>query len=580
MRFGALEIDPAKNPAILDTGMWDLPAARQAVEAPDAAFWSAVREAATADNALPASHGVTPYTPSCARYGDSLLFLAGLADGQKVFVEVGTGADEPALGSPFWWTALNSGGVVAAYPADAVTLDRFFRYVSSALGPKALGAVPRLGIGTRMTTLLWPAVWQAMDRGHFAANAIQNSVRELNLLDHLLAGRPPDTNYAFNFGTIESGYTGSTYEGLWVAGVLSALQYGCSVPYGADADHIQVKRGADGLARARKWVEASRYYTFFTLDVSDVLDYAALAPLARLPASVKAPANGKTPSAEERRAVWDYHCRERRLAGETYRLSRDTIDRLVGKYWTALDAVETLTADIEELKDGQPFDLELSIDEHPPQIPTFDCLTTDVELAFVVLELQRRQIPVTHVAPNFGVEKGVDYSCPDGLEGLERRVSVMSRICEELDVMVDFHSGDDLSAETLRVIRRGTDGWCHFKISPSLQLLFAETLRDHHPELFRRWWDDALAYATREAERGSAFAAQCLQADRPEGRLEVHHPIFHNYSFAFVGRRDEQGQFLHRHEFYDLSAGFRSDYQDRAAGFLCNLAETLFHERC
>jgi hypothetical protein len=115
-----------------------------------------------------------------------------------------------------------------------------------------------------------------MDRGHFSANAIQNSVRELNPLDNLLEGRPADVNYAFNFGTIETGYTGSTYEGLWVAGVSGGLQNDCRTQYGADADHLQVKRGADGLSRARKLVDASRYYTFFTLDVSDVLDYGAL----------------------------------------------------------------------------------------------------------------------------------------------------------------------------------------------------------------------------------------------------------------------------------------------------------------
>ena len=64
------------------------------------------------------------------------------------------------------------------YRPDATILDRFFRYVDSPRGAAGAGAsVPRLGIGTRMTTLVWPAIWQAMRRGGFAANAIQNSVR-------------------------------------------------------------------------------------------------------------------------------------------------------------------------------------------------------------------------------------------------------------------------------------------------------------------------------------------------------------------------------------------------------------------
>ena len=145
--------------------------------------------------------------------------------------------------------------------------------------------------------------------------------------------------------------------------------------------------------------------------------------------------------------------------------------------------------------------------------------------------------------------------------------------------MVDFHSGDDLSAATRRVIRRATEGRSHFKISPSLQLLFAEVLQDHHPDLFRRWWDDAEAYTQREAQAGSAFAAQCLREyETSSHRLpDVHHSIFHHYSFAFVGRRDAQGQFLHREEFYSLSRAFVEDYQNRVAQLLCGLAEELFN---
>jgi hypothetical protein len=45
---------------------------------------------------------------------------------------------------------------------------------------------------------------------------------------------------------------------------------------GADADHIQVKRGPDGLARAKHYLTAARYYSFYTLDVADMVDYEAL----------------------------------------------------------------------------------------------------------------------------------------------------------------------------------------------------------------------------------------------------------------------------------------------------------------
>jgi len=73
------------------------------------------------------------------------------------------------------------------------------------------------------------------------------------------------------------------------------------------------------------------------------------------------------------------------------------------------------------LKAGEPFDLELSIDEHPPEIRAFDCLTSEVEVAFILEEAKRRGLPLTHLAPNLGVEKHTDYRYRDGLAGLEAR---------------------------------------------------------------------------------------------------------------------------------------------------------------
>ena len=346
-----LEINPAVNPAILETATWDPAAAWRAVEAVDDAGWQVVEQAIGGGNRPPVTGRLTPHAGSAAHCQGSAFLLAGLPDGQQVFVEISPGVCQAVLGAPIGTKALASGGHAAVYKTDAATIDRFFRLVNPGKGPKALGPVPRLGIGTRMTTLLWPGIWQAMAQGRFAANAIQNSVRELNLLDNLLAGRPPEVNYAFNFGTIETGYTGSTFEGLWVSGVLEALKSGHRPTYGADADHLQVKRGADGLARAKRLVDASRYYTFFTLDVSDVLNYAALS--APSGSAAEGYLDEKIHDAAARQAVLDYHRQERRIGGAMYRLDGTIIDRLVGKYWDALDAVQELTGHIQRTQ-GRP----------------------------------------------------------------------------------------------------------------------------------------------------------------------------------------------------------------------------------
>jgi hypothetical protein len=576
MQFGKLEINPAKNPAILDTATWDPVNVWRVIQSLDEAYWQSVQQAIAQGNQVPVIDSFTPYFTSLARQGERVFFVAGLSDGQQVFIEIGLGGDDRVLGIPIGSKRLQTGHHLAAYKTDAAVIDRFFRFIKPDAGPRAMGAVPRLGIGTRMTTAVWPGSFQAMATCGFAANAIQNSVRELNLLDNLLAGRPPARNYAFNFGTIESGYTGSTYEGLWVAGVLEALRQPVSLQYGADADHIQVKRGAEGLTRAKQVATAARYYTFFTLDMSDILDYGAT----RVESTGRAEAYlvAKIEDADQRRAVLDYHGQKRRIGGQSYRLDPATIGRLIGKYWDALNAVKELTHHISRLRENNPFDLELSIDEHPSEVQTFDCVTTELELLFVLLELQRRQLPVTHTAPNFGVEKGTDYRCPDGLAGLESRIQSLVPIAEEFGVMLDFHSGDDLTSATRRVIQRATQGHHHFKISPMLQLLFAEVLNDFHPALFQRWWNDALAYARREAAAGSNFAAECIRQAQT-GSKQTSSPydsIFHHYSFAFVGRRDVAGQFLQREEFYDLSPALYREYQQRVARYLCHLAEELF----
>ena len=101
--------------------------------------------------------------------------------------------------------------------------------------------------------------------------------------------------------------------------------------------------------------------------------------------------------------------------------------------------------------------------------------------------------------------------------------------------MLDCHSGDDLQKETRRVFGRASGGRINFKVSPRLQVLFAETLYDVQRDLFLYWWNDVRAFVAEEAQRGSAFAAACLkkaEAD-PEPRPDA--DLFHYYCFVFGG---------------------------------------------
>lgn len=575
LKFGALTIDPAENPAILDTGTWNPDAVRAAIDSVEESYWRQLVSALKETCALPVTAGFHPHPGSVARREGQTFLLAGLSDGQQVFLATGENLQN-LLGPAMLRHPLPAGDQLAFYPTDAPVLNCFWRRLDPQKGPRALGATPRLGIGTRMTTAVWPGIFEAVRRKGFAANSIQNSIRELNLLDNLLQGLPPETNYACGFGTIETGYTGSTYEGLLVTGVLEAIKSDLRFDYGADADHVQVKRGPEGMARAKRVLDAARYYSFYTMDMSDVLDYAALSETS--PAGAANGLQHKIADGNVRRDVLAYHQEPQQIGAQTYRLDTVAVGRFVGKYWDALNALETLNAHITAYKEGEPFDLELTIDEHPPEVAAFDCLTTDEEVLFLLREVRRRGLAVSHIAPNFGVEKSWDYRCPDGLGGLEKRVRSQFAIAEEFGVMLDFHSGDDLTEGPRRVFQRATRGRNHFKVSPMLQIIYARVLQEYHPDLFQRWWEDALAYAQREAEAGSPFATECLRVYAcSENRApSPHHMVFHHFSFAFVGRRNAGGQFLHRSEFYTLSSAFYRAYADAIVTYLCRLAEELF----
>jgi hypothetical protein len=527
---GKLELDPSKSPAVLDTTTWDPAGAWRQVEAAGPAYWEQVREGlgnlALPQGDLPQGAClVHPGSHACA--GGSDIVLASLGDGQDVFIQIGASPDPSLLGPRLGIIPLAKGRRLSVHPADMPTLERYLRDVNPEKSPRAMGWVPRLGIGNRHTTAVWPAAFRAMEKGGFSANAIQNSVRELNLLNDLRAGRPPRQNHLFGFGSIPEGHTGSTFEGLFHAGVIAALKAPTYPRYGADADHIQVKRGPDGLARAKQVIDAARHYTFFTLDVSDILDYGA---------------------------------------------------RLIGKHRKALAAVEELCAYVKEVKAGTPFDLELSIDENPPELATAQCITSPEEMIFLAVEIERRHLPVTHIAPNFGVEKGADYRGPDGLRGLEARVRTIFQIASEYGLMLDCHSGDDLKKITRQVFGRATGGRINFKVSPQLQILFAETLYEIEPDLFRHWWQDVHEFVSEEAARGSRFAAQCLQELKTDPAPHPGKRLFHSYCFVSLGRRDASGRFGIRERLYDLSSQFLAEYGNRLEQWLLEIAGDLYDQ--
>jgi hypothetical protein len=577
MWFDKLNIDPARNPAILDTACWNADAARELLASGDTASWQAARDAAEEGRPLPAVGGAVLHDASRTDWRGSTFCLATLADAQQVLLEFGPSQGRSILGEPIASLSWGEGDRdrLSAYRTDLEGVAGYLQAVDPGKAPQAMGPEPRLGIGSRMTTASWPGIYRAMAGGGFAANAIQNSVREANVLADLLAARPPELNYGPNLGTFASGHAGSSFEGLWLYGVLEALKVPGRLRYGADADHMQVKRGAGGLERALRVLESARHYTFYTMDVSDILDYAAVHIG---PAEAEERLARCMPDLAGRTQFLAYHRPPLRVGGEQVQLDDAGVGRFAAKYWEALAAMEQMTAHIARLKGDHPFDLEFAVDEVPAGTTACESITSHQELLFIIRECARRGLPVTHVAPNVGVEKEMDYRCPDGLEGLEARVRAQTEMARAFNLILDFHSGDDLSARTRRAIGRGTGGHNQFKVSPSLQLLFAETLADLQPDTFRLWWEDTLAFARQQAAQGSPLAARglALYEGGPDRAPSAQHMVFRHYCFASLGRRDAAGQFVLRETLYDLSPAFHRAYGERLVAFLDEIAGDLF----
>jgi len=126
MQFQKLELDPAANPAVLDTATWDRGAAAKALTAMPTVTLQSLGSALWAEGALSGPAGITLYSPSRAIHEDCAYGLASLGDGQQVFL-CGGRADASPLGEPFAVLELPSGGSIAAYPTDAPIIHRYLR---------------------------------------------------------------------------------------------------------------------------------------------------------------------------------------------------------------------------------------------------------------------------------------------------------------------------------------------------------------------------------------------------------------------------------------------------------------------
>ncbi len=582
-----VEFDPAVNPAVLDTLTWNEEAAAAscagaqerigafaagaaagaaaagAAATPATRAASAAQAAAAAAMCVQGSIELFPHSASSSAFGPYV--LARCPDGQRVFVCVGLGWSRSEWADEAIATIGHSDLVVRIVPVNMRTVRHFVTAVAPGKGPTALGRAPRLGVGCRQTVMVWPGVFEAMREMGMSAEIIQNSAyRELAPMSLILAPPGDEAAYLPGHGRINVGHTGSSVEGLWLAGVVAALENGFDLPFGADLDHVPVKReNGRGLEKTKSIMAAGRDYTFFTLDTSGLFNPAALAL-------------GGSDLDREFEAIVPAGQRSDLLGAHAKKgIAPEQAKRYAVVYWRSIEAAAEMFEYISSLKQGRPFDFEFSLDEGPG-------LTSVDELTFVLEELRRRDVRVDFIAPNVGFEKRLDYRLPDGLAGLEARVRRLADAASEYGALIDFHSGSDKSSATYQCISRATRASLKLKVSGKLQLILAEVLADVDPGFFRDWWDWTLASAREEARQGSNVAAQYVAEVEArmaaEGARFSRSPrdrFFTDFAFGMVGARDQLGRFVHRARFYSLSRAVREEYTKRVKEYVLELAGDL-----
>lgn len=505
MTINGIELDPARNPAVLDTCTWDPPAAMRRCEA------------------------MMPFFADCA-VENSIAFVDGtgysllkLEDGQKVFIAASSKS------APVGVAAIGSliDGKVAVISVNTETVKWYVTRVAPQYSPRAFGAVPRLGIGGRQTVMAWPGIIEALKKIGGPDETIQNSAyRELAPMDMILSPPGEEVTYLPGHGSVSIGHTGSSIEGFWLAGVLAHIEQGCTEPFGADLDHVPVKSAdAAGIARAKYLIDCGKHFSFFTLDTSFLFDFTKPNPSGRYDAAIEAGVE-----------IYNY---------------------------------------IKQVKQGEAFDYEYSLDEGPS-------ITEPDELRYVLDRLTKKGVNVAFIAPNVGFEKRVDYRKPDGMPGLAARVKRMSDIAADYGALLDFHSGSDKSAATYRTISDAAGGRIKLKVSGKLQLILSEVMAELDPAFFNEWWDYTLASAKADADSGSAVAKKFvgMLEDRrvKEGAAFRRSPkdrFFTDFSFGMVGAKNEKGEFLYREHFYSLTPEIQAEYTKRVADYVVQLSRDL-----
>ncbi len=382
---------------------------------------------------------MTIYAASVIEYEGTTYSLARLANGEKRLVVDGDTA-------VFNGTPQNGKLLCQLTPANTAILRSRLPW----LNPRPLGTQTSFGFGDRIG-LATPGHVAALETvgGDIAPIFAQQSVRENTRI-----GRTPQQVLDdAMWGIFEKGWRGN---------------------WGADADHVKE------IAHVAPFVQAG--YTFYTIDPSDHVDNnaqtddlttlrqkAAALPWQQLDTTVET-------------MLTDYCAAPISLHGVTLRFDEETLLRALGKYGRSLAHTLTITAEIQQQSGGNPFDLEMSVDET-------DTPTSAEEHYFIANELLKRDVPVVSLAPRFvgKFQKGVDYM--GDLAEFETELVKHAAIMHHFDAYkLSIHTGSD-KFSIYGMINQYANGRVHVKTAGTSYLEALRVISRTDIPLFRKILD-------------------------------------------------------------------------------------------
>jgi len=268
--------------------------------------------------------------------------------------------------------------------------------------PSTLGLRKSFGFGDRLG-LATPGHLAAVKKTDFAPIFAQQSVREMER-------------------------TQRTPQEVLGAAQQALNRLGYTQPWGADADHHKTVADVERSAAAG--------FTFFTIDPSafvnnnaDRMSAAELAAeISRMEADGVFPKDWSKDYLGQRFEVADWLKLE---------FTPELLSRAAVKYGRAIAHSALISSAIAKACVGHAFDVEVSVDET-------DSVTSPLDHLFCGLELKRRGVPVTSLAPRFvgEFEKGIDYrgDFREFEKQLREHVAV-AKFCGPYKISV--HSGSD-----------------------------------------------------------------------------------------------------------------------------------------